>query len=209
MAAAEPAHHTVVEGLLPAGQVRWRPSCPRMDERRVGVVREHLDLAPAGDVSGGADVIGVEVRQDQPAQVRGLVSGLADCLCDQGGRAGQAGVDEREPPGIVPEVGVPDGKADEVQAWHQLDDVHAATVSGCQTGTPGRSAVGRPAAGSPVSYCTPSRGPSPRVTPGQSPSSRDPCRIFSLSRLACQMVETRADRPLRHSAPPALATGRL
>jgi hypothetical protein len=55
-------------------------------------------------------VISVEVRQDQPPQVRGLVSGLADRLCDQGRGAGQAGVDERKAAGIVPEVGVPDGR---------------------------------------------------------------------------------------------------
>ena len=37
----------VVKGPFPAGQVRRRPGFPRADERRVGVVREHLDLAPA------------------------------------------------------------------------------------------------------------------------------------------------------------------
>jgi hypothetical protein len=66
------------------------------------LVGHDLDVAPAGDVGGGADVIGVEVRQDQSAQVGGLVSGLADRGFDERRGAGQAGVDEREPVVVVP-----------------------------------------------------------------------------------------------------------
>ena len=59
----EPANRSVVDGLFPVGQVRWRPGGLGPDERRVGVVREHFYRAPARDVSRGADVIDVEVRQ--------------------------------------------------------------------------------------------------------------------------------------------------
>jgi hypothetical protein len=38
---------------------------------------------------------------------------------------------------------VPDRKADEVQARHQLDEVHAATAGACQAGLSSRSATGR------------------------------------------------------------------
>jgi Phage integrase family len=106
-------------------------------------MREHLYLAPPGDVGRGADVVGVEVRQHQPPQVRGLVSGLADRFGDQRRGAGEPGVDEGQPVGVVPQVGMPDRKPDEVQARHQLDDVHEATVSACQTCVPVRSAAGR------------------------------------------------------------------
>jgi alkanesulfonate monooxygenase SsuD/methylene tetrahydromethanopterin reductase-like flavin-dependent oxidoreductase (luciferase family) len=41
---------------------------------------QHRYLAPAGNVSRSADVIRVEVRQDQLAQVRGLVAGCAGVL---------------------------------------------------------------------------------------------------------------------------------
>jgi hypothetical protein len=133
----ELAHHLVVEGPFPVGQVRWRPDRLAVDERRVGVVGEDFYLAPAGDVGRGANVIGVEVRQDQPPQVRRTVPGLVDRCRDQGRGAGEAGVDERESVGIAPKVGLPDRKADEVQARHQLDDVHTPTVSSCRPGTPG------------------------------------------------------------------------
>ena len=75
------------------------------------MVGQHLDVAPAGDVGGGADVIGVEVRQDQAPQVGGLVPGLVDRRRDQRRGAGEAGVDEREPVGVVPQVGVADREA--------------------------------------------------------------------------------------------------
>ena len=126
----EPAHDLVVEGPFPVGQVRCRPGRPGADERRVGAVGEHLHVALAGDVGRGPDVIGVEVRQHQPPQVGGLVSALPDRVGDQRRGPGKAGVDEGEPVGIVPQVGVPGRKADEAQARQELDDVHAATVTG-------------------------------------------------------------------------------
>jgi hypothetical protein len=46
--------------------------------QRVGAVGNHLHVAPAGDISRGPDVVGVEVRQYQPPQVGKLVSALAD-----------------------------------------------------------------------------------------------------------------------------------
>ncbi len=58
------ARDLVVEGSFPIGQVGWRPGRLGADERGVGVVSQHLDVAPAGDVGGGADVIGVEVREN-------------------------------------------------------------------------------------------------------------------------------------------------
>ena len=72
------------------------------DERRVRLVRQHLYVAPARDVGGGADVIGVEVRQYHPAQVGRLIPGLMHRRCDQRRGAGEAGVDEREPVRVVP-----------------------------------------------------------------------------------------------------------
>ena len=96
------ARDLVVEGAFPVGQVGRRAGRLGADERGVGVVGHDLDLAPGGDVGGGADVIGVEVGQDQPAQVFGLVAGLADRRRDQRRGAGQAGVDEREAVGVVP-----------------------------------------------------------------------------------------------------------
>ena len=100
---------------FPVGQVRRRPSSGGADERRVGAVREHLHLAPPGHVGRGADVVGVEVRQHQAPQVRGLVPGPADRVGEQRRGAGKAGIDEREPVGVAPQVGVTDRKADEVQ----------------------------------------------------------------------------------------------
>ncbi len=88
------------------------PGRPGTDERRVVAVREHLYLAPAGDSGCGADVIGVEVRQHQPPQVCGLVPALADRVGDQRSGPGKASVDEGEPVGIVPQVGMPDREAD-------------------------------------------------------------------------------------------------
>jgi len=133
----KPAHDLVVNGPFPVGQVRCRPGRPSVNKRRVGVAGEHLHLAPAGDVGRGADVIGVEVREHQPPQVCGLVPALADGVGDQRRGPGEAGVDKGEPVGIVPQVSVPDRQADEAQARPELDDVHAATVSGGGTGMPG------------------------------------------------------------------------
>src|ERR1700748_3171359 len=48
---------------FPVGQVRRRPRSRGADERRVGVVREHLHLGPPGDAGRAADVVGMEVRQ--------------------------------------------------------------------------------------------------------------------------------------------------
>jgi hypothetical protein len=61
--AGDLAHYPLEEGSFPVGQVGWRAGRLGADERRVGVVSQHLDVAPACDVGGGADVIGVEVRQ--------------------------------------------------------------------------------------------------------------------------------------------------
>ena len=80
------------------------------------MVGEHLHLAPAGDFGRAADVVGVEVRQHQAPQVGGLVPGLADRVGKQRRGAGEAGVDEGETVGVTPQIGVPDWKADEVQA---------------------------------------------------------------------------------------------
>ena len=49
--------------MLPVGQVRWRPGGLAADERRVGVVREHLYLAPAGDVGRGAEATLDQIEQ--------------------------------------------------------------------------------------------------------------------------------------------------
>jgi hypothetical protein len=44
------------DGPFPVGQIRGRPRRPAAEERRVGVVRAHLDVAPGGD-------LGLPVRQ--------------------------------------------------------------------------------------------------------------------------------------------------
>jgi hypothetical protein len=69
-------------------------------------------------------VVGVEVREHQPPQVGGFASGLADRVRDQRLGTGKAGVDKGQPIGITPQIGVPDREPDEVQARHQLDDIH-------------------------------------------------------------------------------------
>ena len=110
------ARDLLVHRPFPVGQIRCGPASPGADERRVGVVREHFHLAPAGDVGGGADVVGVEVRQHQVPQVRGLVPGPADRVGEQRRGAGEPGIDEGQPLGVTPQVGVADRQADEVQA---------------------------------------------------------------------------------------------
>jgi len=127
----ELARDSLVDGPFPVGQVRGRPDAGGADERRVGLVREHRHLALAllGDVRRGADVVEMKVREHHLAQVRGLVPGLADRVVKQRRGAGQPGVDERQPVRVGPQVGVPDRKADEVQARQQLDNIHAPTVS--------------------------------------------------------------------------------
>ena len=77
---------------------------------------EHRYLALAGEVGRGADVIGVKVRKRDPPQVGRLLPGLDDGIGEQARRAGEAGVDEGQPVGILPQVGVPDRQADEEQA---------------------------------------------------------------------------------------------
>jgi hypothetical protein len=124
------AHDLVVDGPFPVGQIRRRPGRSSADERGVSMVGEHLYRAPAGEVGRGPDVIGVEVRQHHPPHLCRLVSALADRVGDQRRGPGKAGVDEGEPVAIAPQVGVPDSEADEPQARQQLDDIHAATVSG-------------------------------------------------------------------------------
>jgi hypothetical protein len=74
-------------------------------ERRVGVVGEHLHLALVSDVGRSPDVIGVEVRQDQPPQVCGLVSALADRVDNQRRGPRKTGVDEG-----VREMGIQEGR---------------------------------------------------------------------------------------------------
>jgi hypothetical protein len=90
----------VVDGPFPVGQVRRGPGGRRPDERRVGVVCEHFHVAPVSDVGGGTDVIGVEMRQNHPPQVRGPVSATADSFGDRWRGTGKAGVDEREAIGV-------------------------------------------------------------------------------------------------------------
>ena len=120
----EPPGDLVVDGPFPVGQVRGGPGHQAADERRVGVVREHLDSAPAGDTGCAADVVGMEVREYQPPQLRRFPSRPADRVGDQRRGAGKAGVDQRQAIGIGPQAGMPDREPDEVQPRRQLDDVH-------------------------------------------------------------------------------------
>ena len=76
-------------------------------------------------------------NSDESAQVAGLVSGLADRRRDRRRGAGEAGVDERESVGVVPQVGVPDREADLVQPRGELDEFHPSTVTGRRPGRPG------------------------------------------------------------------------
>lgn len=77
-------HDRLQLGRSAVGERLAVPEAGDRGARRAGVMREHLRLAPAGDVSRAAGVIGVKVGQDQPPQARRLVPGLADRLRDQG-----------------------------------------------------------------------------------------------------------------------------
>ena len=78
----------VEEGPFPVGQVWGRPGCPAAQERDVGVVGAHRDVAPGGDLGGGAGVVGVEMGEQQPSQVRGVMAEGAEGRGDQRGGVG-------------------------------------------------------------------------------------------------------------------------
>jgi hypothetical protein len=88
----EPAPDLFEEGLFPVGQVWGRPDSRDTNERRVGMMREHLCPAVGGDVGRGADVVGVKVRQHQAPQFRGLAPRAADRVGKQRRAAGEPGV---------------------------------------------------------------------------------------------------------------------
>jgi hypothetical protein len=126
----------VEDGPFPVGQVRVRPGRFAAQERRVGVVRAHLGVAPGGDLGGGAGVVGVEAGEHQPPQVSRVMAERADGGGDLRRGAGDAGVDEGQAVRVLAEVGVPNREAQEVQARDQLDDVHAVTLRRGGPGSP-------------------------------------------------------------------------
>lgn len=130
---------------LPLLEHRWRTREFTPDHRRVQAVGQHVGSAQGGKLGSPADVVLVEMGEDDLSYRRGGPAERGQRGRDRPARAGRAGVDQGRGAGVrvVPQVGLTHREAQQVQPGEQLDDIHLPNVGRTPVRRRGSSAVDR------------------------------------------------------------------